>query len=60
MVADQIFTRIRERHPPLACSGFATDTDEAEDRCFFIEAVNKSVHDAILNHNAIFLNSTTP
>ena len=28
-----------------------SDTDEAEDRHFFVEAVNKSVHDAILNHN---------
>ena len=28
-----------------------SDTDEAEDRRFFIEAVNKFVHDAILNHN---------
>ena len=37
-----------------------TDADEAKDRCFFMEDVNKSVHDAILNHNAIFLNSTTP
>ena len=33
------------------------DTDEAEDRRFFVEAVNKSVHDAILNHNAVFLNT---
>ena len=24
MVVDQIFTHIRERHPPLVCSGFAT------------------------------------
>ena len=34
-----------------------TDADEAKDRHFFIEAVNKSVHDAILNHNAVFLNT---
>ena len=33
------------------------DTDKAEDRRFFIEAVNKSVHDAILNHNTVFLNT---
>ena len=34
-----------------------TDADEAEDRHFFVEAVNKSVHDAILNHNTVFLNT---
>ena len=34
-----------------------SDTDEAEDRCFFVEVVNKSVHDAILNHNTVFLNT---
>ena len=34
-----------------------SDTDEAEDMHFFVEAVNKSVHDAISNHNEIFLNT---
>ena len=34
-----------------------SDINEAQDRCFFIEAINKSVHDAILNHNTIFLNT---
>ena len=34
-----------------------TDTDEAEDRRFFVEDVNKSVHNAISNHNEIFLNT---
>ena len=34
-----------------------TDADEAEDRCFFIEVVNKCIHDAILNHNIVFLNT---
>ena len=34
-----------------------TDADEAKDRHFFMEAVNKSVHDAILNHNTVFLNT---
>ena len=34
-----------------------SDTNEAEDRRFFVEAVNKYVHDAILNHNTIFLNT---
>ena len=33
------------------------DRDEAEDRHFFVEAVNKSVHDAMLNHNVVFLNT---
>ena len=34
-----------------------SDTDEADDRCFFVDAVNKSVHDAMLNHNTAFLNT---
>ena len=34
-----------------------SDTDEADDRCFFVDAVNKSVHDAMLNHNTTFLNT---
>ena len=34
-----------------------TDADEGEDRRFFMEAMNKSVHDAILNHNTVFLNT---
>ena len=34
-----------------------SDTDEADDRRFFVEAVNKSVHDAMLNHNTAFLNT---
>ena len=33
-----------------------TDADETEDRCFFMEAINKSIHDAISNHNEVFLN----
>ena len=33
------------------------DTDEADVRRFFVEAVNKSVHDAMLNHNTTFLNT---
>ena len=28
-----------------------SDIDEADDRRFFVDAVNKSVHDAMLNHN---------
>ena len=34
-----------------------SDTDEAGDRRFFVEAVNKSIHDAMLNHNIAFLNT---
>ena len=34
-----------------------TNADEAEDRCFLIEVVNKSVHDAMSNHNEVFLNT---
>ena len=34
-----------------------TDADEAEDMRFFMEVVNKSVHDAISNHNEVFLNT---
>jgi len=34
-----------------------TDEDEAKDMCFFIEALNKSIHDAMSNHNEVFLNT---
>ena len=34
-----------------------SDTDEADDRRFFVDAVNKCVHDAMLNHNTAFLNT---
>ena len=33
-----------------------TDADKTEDRRFFTEAINKSVHDAISNHTEVFLN----
>ena len=33
-----------------------SDTDKDDDRRFFIDAVNKSVYDAMLNHNTAFLN----
>ena len=33
------------------------DAHEVEDMCFFIEAINKSVHDAMSNHNEVFLNT---
>ena len=31
--------------------------DGVVDRRFFVEAVNKSIHDAMLNHNTAFLNT---
>jgi len=34
-----------------------SDIDEADDRCFFVEAINKSVYDVMLNHNTTFLNT---
>ena len=34
-----------------------SDIDEADDRCFFVDVVNKYVHDAMLNHNTAFLNT---
>ena len=34
-----------------------SDTDEADDRHFFVEVVNKSVHAAMMNHNTTFLNT---
>ena len=33
------------------------DADEAEDRRFFVEVVNKSIHDVMLNHNEVFSNT---
>ena len=33
------------------------DTTEAEDRCFFKEVVDKSIHDAISSHNEAFLDT---
>ena len=34
-----------------------SNTDEADDKHFFIDAVNKSVYGAMLNHNTTFLNT---
>jgi hypothetical protein len=34
-----------------------SDTDEDDDRRFFVEVVNKSIHGAMLNHNTTFLNT---
>ena len=34
-----------------------TDAYETEDKHFFMEGINKFVHDALSNHNEIFLNT---
>ena len=34
-----------------------SEIDEADDRRFFVDTVNKSVHDAMLNYNTTFLNT---
>jgi hypothetical protein len=34
-----------------------SDTDEADDRHFFVEDINKSIHGAILHHNTTFFNT---
>ena len=31
--------------------------DETDDRHFFVDAINKSIHNAMLNHNIAFLNT---
>ena len=49
---------IVQKYPlPRVLLHVQTNVDETEDRCFFTEAINKSVHDAISNHNEIFLNT---
>ena len=49
--------KVVQKYPlPRALLNGQTDAEEAEDRCFFVEAINKSVHEAILNHNTVFLN----
>ena len=50
--------KIVQKYPlPRVLLNGQSDTDEAEDRHFFVEAVNKSIHDAILNYNTVFLNT---
>ena len=50
--------KIVQKYPlPRVLMHGQTDADEAEDMRFFVEVVNKSVHDAILNHNTVFLNT---
>ena len=56
------YTKIRDnkvvqKYPlPRVLIHGQSDTDEANDRRLFIDAVNKSVYDAMLNHNTTFLN----
>ena len=50
--------KVVQKYPlPRVLMHGQTDADEAKDRRFFIEAVNKSVYDAISNHNIVFLNT---
>ena len=50
--------KVVEKYPlPRVLLHRQTDADEAKDMCFFMEAVNKYVHDAISNHNEVFLNT---
>ena len=44
-------SKVVQKYPlPRVLMHGQSDTDEADDRCFFVEAINKSIHDAILNH----------
>ena len=56
------YNKVIQKYPlPRVLIHRQSDTDEADDRYFFVDAVNKSVHDAMLNHNtAFFTHSTTP
>ena len=50
--------KVIQKYPlPRVLMHGQSDTDEADDRCFFIDAVNKYVHDAMMNHNTVFLNT---
>ena len=49
--------KVIQKYPlPRVLMHGQSDTDEADDSRFFVEAINKYVHDAILNHNIAFLN----
>ena len=41
----------------FCCMGRQMQMRLTEDRCFFMEAINKSVYDAISNHNEVFWNT---
>ena len=50
--------KVVQKYPlPRVLIHWQSDTDEADDMHFFVDAVNKSVHDAMLNHNTAFLNT---
>ena len=50
--------RVVQKYPlPRVLMHGQSDTDKANDRRFFVEATNKSIHDAMLNHNTTFLNT---
>ena len=50
--------KIVQKYPlPRVLLHWQIDADEAEDRRFFVETINKSVHDAMSNHNEVFLNT---
>ena len=49
-------TQLFRKYPlPRVLLHGQTDTTEAEDRHFFMEVVDKSVHDAISSHNEAFV-----
>ena len=50
-------TIVQKYPPPRVLLHGQIDAYEVEDMRFFMEAVNKSVHDAISNHNEVFLNT---
>jgi len=50
--------KVIQKYPlPRVLMHGQSDTDEADDWRFFVDAINKSVHDAMLNHNTAFLNT---
>ena len=50
--------KVLQKYPlPRVLLHGQSDIDEADDRRFFVDAINKSVHDAMLNHNTAFLNT---
>ena len=50
--------KVVQKYPlPRVLMNEQSDTDKADDRRFFVDAVNKSIHDAMLNHNTTFLNT---
>ena len=49
--------KVVQKYPlPRVLMHGQSDTDEADDSHFIVESINKSIHDAMLNHNTAFLN----